>query len=254
MPPRRSRVADGCPLALAAWVGLAGIAALAGPARAATVYNYVTDSANYSAPAGASVPVKIYLQETLTGASTSLMVGDRGLFNAGAVVTYAASAGAKGSGSPAVLSAVALDGAEFRGPASQFFAPNGSSMNFQEAADSFGSSGPAGAPGGSGRLQFLGTLTITAGSLGNTTSFSLGERGGVGNTITFTNGFDLDDDGSGTAADGTTYTWTGADGSLTPFSVTAVPEPGGLAPLALLGLLGLRTSRKTNRPQRYRGR
>jgi hypothetical protein len=78
---------------------------------------------------------------------------------------------------------------------------------------------------------FLGTITLTAGSLGTTTTFTIESAKNFvnhdGNTLTFHDAFDLDKDSTG---QGAPVTWTGAD-SVSPantFTVTAVPEPSSL--------------------------
>jgi hypothetical protein len=72
--------------ALACWatVGLVG-------ARADVSYSYVTDFSSYaSANAGDQVTAKVYLQELLTGGSTSFINSQNGLFGAGVLITRTA--------------------------------------------------------------------------------------------------------------------------------------------------------------------
>jgi len=70
--------------ALACWatVGLAN-------SRADVSYRYVTDAASYTGAVGSTVPVKIFLEETVTNVGTSnksLIFADGGLFGAGVKV------------------------------------------------------------------------------------------------------------------------------------------------------------------------
>src|SRR5689334_8587780 len=65
---------------------LVGWAYLAAPLRAAVRYQYITDQPNYTASGpGATVTVSLYLQEVLTGGSTSLIVANHGMGGAGVV-------------------------------------------------------------------------------------------------------------------------------------------------------------------------
>jgi hypothetical protein len=52
-------------------------------ARAGVIYSYVTDASRYEAPPatpyGTTVPVNVYLQETLTDGSTSFIAANGGL-------------------------------------------------------------------------------------------------------------------------------------------------------------------------------
>src|SRR4051812_16238020 len=67
--------------AAACWatVGLVG-------ARADVSYRYITDQASYTGAAGTIVPVKLILQETVTGTSTSKVFADGGIFGAGVIL------------------------------------------------------------------------------------------------------------------------------------------------------------------------
>ena len=68
--------------------------------QASVIYSYVAGSPTYTAPAGNTITVPIYLQETITGSSSSLINADGGLFGAGFSVNRA-------SGSTASLTAIA---------------------------------------------------------------------------------------------------------------------------------------------------
>ena len=56
-------------LSLGCFAGL--VAGLSGWSTGAVVYSYVTDSGSYTGAAGSIVPVNIYLNEALSGGSSS---------------------------------------------------------------------------------------------------------------------------------------------------------------------------------------
>src|SRR4051812_30426727 len=60
-----------------------GLLAFAGGANAAVSYSYVTDQSGYGGAPGQTVTVKLYLLETLTGGSTSVINADGGLLGFG---------------------------------------------------------------------------------------------------------------------------------------------------------------------------
>lgn len=68
-------------LSLACWATIS-----LASARADIVYQYVTDKTTYLGNLGATVPVNIFLQETVTGTSTSLIFSQGGLFGAAVLV------------------------------------------------------------------------------------------------------------------------------------------------------------------------
>src|SRR3954463_12019911 len=80
---------------------------VARPARADVSYSYVSDQPFYILPAGQPATVKLYLLETLTGGSTSLIDADGGMFGAGLKVMRV-------NGS-AVFGPVTLNTADFGG-------------------------------------------------------------------------------------------------------------------------------------------
>jgi hypothetical protein len=131
--------------------------------------------------------------------------------------------------------------AGFQGPTSQFVS---ATKAWQLEGTSLGdtTAGPSGTTAGgsvttSGGTTttkvFLGTITLTAGTLGTTTTFTIQSKKtlqndpGDGNTLTFKNGYDLDQNGPN---NGASVAWTGADavGANDTFTVTAVPEPSSL--------------------------
>ena len=182
--------------------------------------------------------MKLFLQETTTAGASSLFVGDAGLFNVGAQVGRTSGA--------ATITGISYNTADFGGGGNNS-ALGGGSVNFQEGASVSSSSGPTGTVVSPGvRQELLATLTVTAGAVGNVSNFTLANHSGSGNTITYTNGFDLDVNGTNrTANDGNTYSWAGASGNVSPFTVTATPEPVGAAVFAAGALL---LSRRRRRP------
>lgn len=62
-------------------------ACFCGRANGSIVYNYVTNGSTFSASPGGTTSVNVYLQETVTGTDTSLLVSDNGLRGAGFSVT-----------------------------------------------------------------------------------------------------------------------------------------------------------------------
>src|SRR4051794_5721502 len=67
---------------LACWLTL-GLAS----SQASVDYRYIADQTSYAGLPGTLVTVNLYLQETVTGASTSLIFKEGGLFGAATVVT-----------------------------------------------------------------------------------------------------------------------------------------------------------------------
>jgi hypothetical protein len=235
---------------LLALVALAGVLAQHGVARANISYTYVTDSSTYSAAAGASVTVQIFLNENLTGSSTSLESANNGMVGAGYYVT-------KSSGdASAKITATSGNANNFNttNPAAGDGFGSGESVSKQVATDGSAArllegvnatTGPVGVATTFGRQLLLGTVVITAGNAGTSTTYtletyknaptSLGGSGVDGNTLDFSgNDYDV------TGTDPTTgQQYTGAnDITAITFTVTAVPEPSSIL-LCGLGACGL---------------
>jgi len=239
---------------------LCGIAAagslvmVASAANGSIVYQYATDSQSYSGPLGGTVSVQLYAVETssTTGPGSSLIVGDNGLNGAGGAINQVGTGGA-------TLSALNLNATAFDGgtalttkhvnPAEADFTEN---VGLADSQGVFGST--AGLPPGVTQV-FLGTLVVKLPSTPGTTSYAFGKNpAGAGSTVTFTNTYNLDANGStqdpqyggpgSTAADGNIYSWTGANNTVGRFSVTATPEPSALALVGCGGILALRRRRK----------
>jgi len=215
-----------------------GVIALAGQAKAAISYSYVTDSPTNSiqvAP-GSTTPVRLYLLETLTGGSTSLITADGGLLGGAMKITRDAAAPAGASS----LGTFQYNTVDFGGPSDD---PNpvpptapGSGVqtptlvSFRQTGPLVGAQPQLGNAGGNAAnakagAVFLGTLNIVAGTVGTTTTFNLlpigGSAAGSGDTITSTNSYDLDVS-QGTAG---ALSYTGTFANPTALSVSVVPEP-----------------------------
>jgi hypothetical protein len=215
-----------------------------GAANASINYTYSTDSTTYSAAsAGATVTVNIYLNENLSGASSSLIVADGGLFGAGFYVnaisgnasTITTISGNQNASAPGSAS----DGFTNQSNVVKGIAANSLSASLIEGAGTSQSSGPIGAALSGGRQILLGSLTITAGAAGSSTTYSLltlknapssivpNSGGNNGNTIDF-NGNDMD-------VSSTNPAYTGANSTQPTgfqFTVTvqgaSVPEPSSM--------------------------
>jgi hypothetical protein len=240
------------------WVGLAQ------PARAAIVYEFVTDQQNYTVNPGQTATVNIFLQETISGTSTSMIASLNGLYGAGFFVNQAGSSptGAK----PSPITAIAGNGTGsppnnfdgFTTPTLYTNATTGAvtgasvveQVNFNN-----NTGGPSGTTNGGSvspdktvTRVFVGTLTLAAGDASSTTTYTLqsykyAPNGSSGNTLTFVNGYNLDL-AAGDPSAPQQFTGTdafGANGGPAPYTfgvAVAVPEPGsmGLASLAAAGM------------------
>jgi hypothetical protein len=231
---------------------------LASAAKASIVYSYATDlPQGYVGAPGSTVQFKIFSVETVTGSDHSLIVGDNGWNGAGAAVTRI-------SGTATLTSQTlnATPGAGFDGGATLTTKHlTAAGLDFTENVSLAASTGIPGTIVSPGVTeQLLDTVTITLPStFGTTTSFSLGKNpNGFGSTVSYTSTYNLDADGSTSdpvyvaatdsafAADGNAYSWTGADGTVTNFTVatTPAPEPASVGLMGIAGLLALRRRRK----------
>ena len=215
-------------------VGLVGTAA-----RASLVYQYVADISSFTAPAGTSVAINIYLQETFSGASTDLLLSKSGLRSAGFQLSRP---GSVADGGATLTGAVDQTGAggNFAG-GTGFTAVTFPAVSFAntESVSALAPGGPTGQLNGSVREVLLGTVSLTVGTVGST--FTLGARDLSNTNTTFfnpggDNGLDLDST-LGEPFDGASdFTFNII---LNP---TPVPEPGtalllggGIAGLVMLG-------------------
>jgi len=207
-------------------------------AGAAVTYKYVTDKQTYSAPAaGASVTVQLFLQEVLTGGSTSLLAPARenGVAGLGLKVT-------RGAGN-SVLTALNQNGTDFAGP--EQHSVTAALINFTEAPGNTQpnvlvgntAGGTVTNPAANGMI-YMGSISITAGSTATTfTVASYDTRGG--NSLTGKTFYDLDFPQTIPAADA----YTGASANPTNFTVV-VPEPASFGIIGATVAIGLLRRRR----------
>jgi hypothetical protein len=228
------------------WIlGTAVILGLAAgvPARADTAfytYSYVSDQTSYTVATNSDFQVQLYLQEVSSTPGSSLLVNEDGLTSAGVSVSATAS-----PSSPAVLTGVAgnLGTGGFEPPARTSFTSTSASILENTGLDSDGVA--AGPQVGVVSEVLLGTLTVHAGSLpGQSTTFTVGPYApDSGNTYTFNNFYDLDNNSDPFNPEGSESLYSSA--APTTFTVTttdvtsAVPEPSSLVALCGFGAMGL---------------
>jgi len=218
-----------------------GVSLLAGGARASDTFLYtaVPASNNPAATPGATLQYLLFLQETVSGGTTSLLSSAKedGLFGAGVSLTPTVSTAAS------TIASIAGDATDFSNQTPPGTTGNGialgnggygltESVPFAPLPANGVLEGNAGgstvsSPNTPSNDVFLGIATITVGA--GTTTFKVGELNNQGgNTVSFHTNYDLDTGPSPTGADA--YTPIGA--TVTSFTIST-PEP------ASLGLLGL---------------
>jgi PEP-CTERM motif len=224
--------------------------AVAGSAKAAIVYEYTTYDGTpavttYQATAGTPITIPIYLDEILTGTSTSLITADGGLVGAGFSVTQSTNTGTGTVTS--IAGSESSNGSNFSGGSATLKSTNSTlTRALGNLVSNEATSGPT--PDGNGAIE-IGSITITTSATntytlanyfypivkgGDTSTFGNGPGASVG-------GFDLDVTQSGQNA------YTGADttANLESFvvNVAAVPEPA-TASLLGIGALGILARRR----------
>jgi hypothetical protein len=239
----------------------------AAPARADVIYQYVTD-APASAPPGQQFTVNLYLQETLTGTSTSLIAAEKGLWGEGVYVTATGSVPNNGTTISGIVGntqhyPAGFDGQLITNADRGYHSTTQAWMVGYADFNDKTVGGPSGTTAGgsvSGKVTraLLGQLRLIAGSLGTSTTFavesfrntpsSFGGFNDNGWTISFTSGFDLDVTplkpaltgigplagppayiGAGTFSGANAYTFTVLAAPPAPQAPPVVPEPGSLA-------------------------
>ena len=220
-------------LALAGGVGLSASAARA--ATASYSYFYTAATTGYSAPAGSSLTVKIYLEEEAnsTTVAPSLIDEDLGLFTGAFSIT-----GASESASPSTITGVAANqGVEpvaFSNVNAQGLV--GGVYTVSEIADINALVDVLTQPvpaAGFATAVLLGSVTIHVGAAGSVTTFTPTAADGTGTT-----NYNLDDG----LADPALYNAA----APTPFTVTAlaaVPEPATVGVVAA-GVLAIASRRR----------
>jgi len=209
-------------------------------AGAAVTYQYVTDKPTYSAAqSGTSVTVQLFLQETLTGTSTSLLAPARenGVAGLGLKVT-------RGSGN-SILATLNENSTDFSGPEQHSvaagliaftIAPGPPPQTNPQIGNTAG--GTVTNPAANGRI-YMGSITVTAGS--TPTTFTVGPfDGSGGNSLSGKNFYDLDFSQSSPAADA----YTGASSNPGTFTVTVAPEPASFGIIGAAISIGLLRRRR----------
>jgi hypothetical protein len=235
-------------LSLACWLSI-GLAS----SQAAVEYKYVADQSTYAGNVGSLVTVNLFLQETVTGSSQSLIFKEGGLFGAATVVTRVNTGNATIFGSSLVSNDFKIAPNTAASPVG--FGPTPTIVSQAPANNSQsglivnadvpgnGADGPKFSSGGPGvRTVLLGTLNITVGS--KSTTFVVADYGPTNATVTQ----------QGTDLDATSPTHQGAadpvGGYFSFRVVNAIPEPSSMALCGLIscgiGYAGYR--RRKNNP------
>ena len=193
-----------------------GLLAFAGQVSAAVSYSYTTDATNYNAAPGDVVNVKLYLLETLSGGSGSVITQDGGLFGFGVQA-------ARTTGNALITNYAGndTDFPTFPNPKPTVPAGGVSTYKFSQGISPSAATGVNPGNGGANALSggvYLGSIAITAGSANSSFNVIPYSAGG-GNTLTNTNFYDLDFNSANPA-------FTGASSANPPSSFTiSVPEP-----------------------------
>jgi autotransporter-associated beta strand protein len=201
---------------------------LAGRAYGDIVYNYVSDTPTPTLSSGTrTATIHLYLQETLSGNSTSLIQSDDGLLGAAMTVGVSGAAGSN----PVIAQFAPNADPTFNGNSN----PNGFTggaqislaptlLQFAELNGISNNLGVVGTPNGNVTRVLLGNVTIGAGGSmpGQSSTFTFGQYKTGGFTITNDSLFDLDT-ANGNAS-GTTYHGTT---SQTPFSFVVTNVAAG---------------------------
>jgi hypothetical protein len=207
-------------------------------------YTYVAGQPVYTAAPNSDIFVPIYLQEVSTVSGDSLLIDEGGLFGAGVSVSATGL-----PSSPATLTALSGNAGATPSGFDGTVGPSTvtpTSASIVENTDFLDSVGVAAGPQVGGVSDvLLGTLTVHTGSLSaQTTTFTVGPlTSDPGNTLTFTNFYDLDNNADPGNPEGSDSLYSSA--ASTTFTVTttgaavAVPEPSSFVALCGLGALGL---------------
>jgi len=221
-----------------------GVLAVAGQANAAISYTYTTDlgpNGTVNLNAGESRTLKLYLRETLTAGSASLLGTtaapgvENGLFSGSVRIS-------RTTGTSASLGAITVNAVDWAGPTSS--TTTATEAKLSEAIGNSDTHGvylgnTGGVPAnGVANSVYLGTVVVTAGATPGASVFTTLRYDPVrlGNTVTYTNFLDLDVDTNANPA----YTGSSNAVNITSeaFTVNVVPEPTSAAVAVVLGMAG----------------
>jgi len=227
-----------------------GVLALAGQAHAAVSYTYTTDlgpNGTLNLQPNESRTLKLYVRETLTSPSTSLIGTtatpgpENGLFSGSQRITRSA-------GTSASLGAVTLNTVDWTGPSSSQTTATEAKLTLGiGTSDTHGVylNNTGGVPAnGLANSVYLGTVAVVAGATPGTSVFTTlrYDPVRVGNTLLFRQLTDLDTDTNTTV--GFTGTTNAANVTTEQFTVNVVPEPTSAAVAVVLGLAGTMVRRR----------
>ncbi len=197
-------------------------AALAGGlpcARAAVEFTYVTDKAAYAGAPTSEVEVKVSLRETVTGADTSLLVSEGGIFGADVQASTTGTATITGMTDNTGLFTQLLSAAT-----DPETLPAGGVSTGAFSMLALDDPGPMGTLAGNTRTLYLGSFTIDVGDvIGRVSTFIVSDW--PGGTNTYTN--------RGTALDSLIQPASFTVTVLAPEPLTAVPVAAGVLGLLL---------------------
>jgi hypothetical protein len=188
---------------------IAAVLALCGAAAQAQVaYRFVFQQADFRVGTGQSVSLPVYLEETVTGTTPSLLLSENGLESVGVRLTTIAplpSSPARFIGS----GVVSPNTADFFPPGDPLFPPvisvSPTEVRLLEFARHAGVVGNPGTPGR--RTVFFGNFVITAGSVpGEVTTIRAGDFGPLADTVTWNSLLVLDQPPYGIASTTATVT------------------------------------------------
>jgi len=205
---------------LAGLLGLCLIGLMGTAAQAQRTFDIVSDQGNYTVLPNGTATVQVFLRETLAGGSTSLLVQEDGLFSSVVQATRTTS-----PSNPATITAAARDATNFNDFNDSAVAAGGAQANVGGTRSLGSATGtPIITDSATVRRISIGTFTIQGGLIPlQTSTFTIGDRPGTADTLTFTTGQQLDS----------------LIGSRT-FTVSVLPEPASLGLLGLGGMLLLR--------------
>lgn len=201
---------------------LAWLLFFSGTARAAPIYSYVFDQPSYVVPAGGTVDVQVFLQETLTAPLDRSLLATEGLFSAGVRIRFdLPPVPPKPSQVVSLADIVANPAFDDPFGSLRVLVP-GSSAGLAENVTLLSPAGVLATGGPSVFQLLLGTFRFTAGDMDEVTVLQATDLSPLNETVTF-------------------RTATVLDGQINVGQATirvVIPEPAGLV-LFVTGTLGL---------------